>query len=94
MRYRRDIPDGDKQLLDQTIAHVIEHLSGAAHPQDDPTPHSLIDMQVVNHVDGDPDLVSVIGSLDVAPVAPYLRSDFDPYLNIDVDLLRSSGLRS
>jgi hypothetical protein len=82
MRYRRDIHRGDQDLLRLTVAHVVEHLLGAADPYDDPSRSKhLVNMQVIDHVDGDPEVVSVIGALDVAPCAPYLEPDFDPSLD-------------
>lgn len=83
IRYRRDIPAGDDHLINETIAHVSEHLRGAADPNDDPflVDSDLVDVRVVPHVDGDEDLVSVIGVLDAAPVASYLHPDFDPSLD-------------
>lgn len=80
IRYRRDIPGGDEQLISDTVQHVSEHLRGAANSYDDPylIDSDLVDVRVVSHVDGDESLVSVIGSLDAAPVASYLQPDFDP----------------
>lgn len=80
MRYRRDIPRGDRQLIAETVDHVIDHLRGAADPHDDPTQieRDRVNIEILDHVDGDPNLISVIGELDAAPVVHYLSPDFDP----------------
>lgn len=77
MRYRQDVPrDAD---LDAAAEHVRMHLAGAVDHNDDPSRRQDdVVVNVIDHVDGNVDLVSVIGEIDGEPDAPYLRPDFDP----------------
>lgn len=78
MRYRRDVPR-DTDDAASTVEHVVAHLAGAVHPGDDPGAcHQEVTVSVVDHLDGDPDVVSVIGELDAEPDACYLRDSYDP----------------
>lgn len=76
LRYTRDIPEASTQdHVDNTVKHVRAHLSGVADQDDDPTTRAE-DVRVrTEHRDG---RIWVIGELDAAPVAAYLRDDFDP----------------
>lgn len=79
MRYRRDVPRDDPDVIEATILHVREHISACCDPDDDE--HALADavrIEVTEHVDGDPALVSIIGEIDAQPDAAYLRSDYQP----------------
>lgn len=79
MRYRRDVPRSDQDAIDAETEHVRAHLSACCNPDDDE--HALADqvtVTVTDHVDGDPDLVSVIGDIAAEPAAPYLRDDYEP----------------
>lgn len=79
LRYRRDVPVDDPEALDATIAHVRAHLSAVADTDDDPdTRAEDVTVRVEAHPDTDSGLLCVIGELDAAPDAPYLRDDYDP----------------
>lgn len=79
MRYRRDVARGDWPAIASEVEHVRAHLSSVADADDDPeTNADDVRIEVVDHVDGDLALVSVIGELDAEPNAPYLRPGFDP----------------
>lgn len=77
MRYRRDVPRGTD--LSEVTSHVVEHLAGAVNPNDDPADRRTeVRVEITDHRDGKPGMVSVIGGIDGKPNAHYLRPDFDP----------------
>lgn len=77
MRYRCDVPRGSD--LTAVARHIVEHLAGAIDPDDDPGEHrEEVHVGVYEHIDGDPDMVTVIGEIPGLPDAPYLREDYDP----------------
>jgi hypothetical protein len=83
MRYRRDIPlelvEADPDVFQQVARHIALHLLGAVDPHGDPTGgpgHPLITLY--REDDLTPGMVSLIGEVDAAPNAPYLRAGFDP----------------
>lgn len=77
IRYRRDVPADDQDAMDAATAHVRAHLSSVADPDDDPiTRAGEVVIDIGPHPDGEPGLVSITGSLDAEPTAPYLRSDY------------------
>lgn len=79
LRYRRDVPADDPDTITTETEHVRVHLAAIADTDDDPTTHADdVTVRVVDHIDGDPALVSIIGELDATPDAPYLRDDYDP----------------
>ena len=81
MRYRRDLPDADPDVIAETVEHVREHLAAVADPDDDPA--GLLDEVTVGvfaHADGG---VSVLGELDADPVAPYLDPGYNPAADDD-----------
>jgi hypothetical protein len=91
MRYRRDVPAGDYVAVASEIDHVRAHLSSIADVDDDPhTRSNDVHVAVYSHIDGDSSLVSIIGTLDAEPQAPYLRSDFDPYTDDQWEFTRYS----
>lgn len=94
IRYRRDAPAADQSSIDATVAHVRAHLSAVADADDDPRTHADNVVITIEPHSDDPELLSVTGVLDAEPDAPYLRSDFDPYRNVDSGTLRAAGLRS
>jgi hypothetical protein len=79
MTYRRDVPRDDRAAIDVELAHVRDHLAAIADANDDPNNHrEWVRTRIVGHVDGDANLVTIIGELNARPVAPYLRDDYDP----------------
>lgn len=78
MRYRQDVPRGAD--LTQVARDIVAHLAAAADPNDDPHGDAREDVvvNVYEHIDGDPDMVTVIGEISAQPDAPYLRTDYDP----------------
>jgi hypothetical protein len=83
VRYRRDIAcDIDVETRKNVIQHIVEHLYSVIDPGDDPASdlatQTPVTIEVVDHVDGDPNLMSIVGTVDADPVASYLSSDFDP----------------
>lgn len=87
MRYRRDVPRDDQAAIDSETEHVRDHLAAVADADDDPaTRREDVVITVVDHVDGDPNVVSVIGFLNAEPNAPYLRPDYQPDDTTDGEL--------
>lgn len=79
MRYRRDVPRDDQTAIATEIEHVRAHLSACCDPDDDQDAlASRVAITIEDHVDGDPELVSITGEIDAEPIAPYLRDDYDP----------------
>ncbi len=79
MRYRRDAPRDDQAAVDAETEHVRAHLSACATPDDDPDARAEdVHLEVTAHVDGDPNMVSIVGEINAEPIAPYLRDDYDP----------------
>lgn len=79
LMYRRDVPGDDANAITAETEHIRDHLAAVADADDDPATHrGSVQIHVVDHVDGDPQLVSIIGFLRAVPDAPYLRADFDP----------------
>lgn len=77
MRYRRDVPAGVD--LAEVARHVVAHLAGATHPDDDPGPYSHDVAVTVGYHDERPsELVTVVGEIDGEPDASYLREGYDP----------------
>ena len=86
MRYVRDVPAGNDEALEAERAHVVAHLSAVADADDDPETNSDdVRIWTERHPD-DPGLLRIVGELDAAPDAPYLRPDFDPLAGVDPDL--------
>jgi hypothetical protein len=88
MRYRRDVRrDEPPEAIAAETEHVREHLAMVADYDDDPTTHAAdVVVRVLDHIDGDPELISIVGELDAEPDAPYLRPGYDP--DADDDGLR------
>lgn len=78
MRYRQDVPRGTD--LTQVARDIVAHLAGAVDLHDDPTGdvREEVEVKVYEHIDGNPDMVTVIGEIPAQPDAPYLREDYDP----------------
>lgn len=77
MRYRQDV----RRTADlrEVIEHVRLHLAGAVDDNDDPSPRQGdVTVEILDHLDGDVNLVSVVGEIDGDLSATYLRSDFIP----------------
>lgn len=82
LRYRRDVP-ARQEMIDPTIEHVRDHLAAIANSDDDPrVRRDEVRISVGPHVDGDPDLVTILGELDAEPDAPYLRDGWTPEQDI------------
>lgn len=87
MRYRRDIPialieqRGLNAVADEVIHHIVDHLLGAAHPDDNPRGFRPGDAPLITAYREDdlsPGCVSFIGEIEAEPNAPYLKPGFDP----------------
>jgi hypothetical protein len=79
VKYRRDVPRDDQEAIDAETGHVRAHLSACCDPDDDETALAEhVTVTVVEHPDGHPYLVSIVGEIDAEPDAPYLRDDYDP----------------
>src|SRR5690242_18992005 len=86
MRYRRDIPlalieQRGAVVFDEVVRHIMEHLLGAAHPDDDPRGFKPGDAPLATlyrEDDLEPGYISLIGEINAEPNAPYLKPDFDP----------------
>src|SRR4051794_9494088 len=77
MEYPRDLPAGyTPGQLALTEDHVRLHLASVADPNDDPGPR--LDDVVLVHRALPGGGLRVVGFLDAAPTAPYLRPGFDP----------------
>lgn len=85
MEYTRDLPeDATQDQVDGTLKHVRDHLASIADSDDDPTTRSE-DVEVrVERVDGK---IRITGYLDAEPDAPYLKDDYDPYEDVESELL-------
>lgn len=79
MRYRRDVSADDEAAIDAEKVHVRAHLSACVDSDDDPDARGDdVKIEMLAHVDGNPNLVSIIGEIDGEPEAPYLRKDYTP----------------
>lgn len=78
MRYRRDVPRGTD--LVEVSRHIVAHLAGAVTAASGDPGEAAEDVRVnvYEHIDGDPEMVTVIGEIPSEPDAPYLRPDFNP----------------
>lgn len=85
MEYTRDLPeDATQDQVDGTLKHVRDHLASIADSDDDPTTRSE-DVEVrVERVDGK---IRITGYLDAEPDAPYLKEGYDPYEDVESELL-------
>jgi hypothetical protein len=84
LRYSRWLPrDMVPDAVPEVEAHVREHLSAVADPNDEPTRADEVE---ISHEDAEDergvDGVLVIGELDAEPDAPYLRPGFTPEQDI------------
>jgi hypothetical protein len=94
MRYRRDVPRDDQDAIDAETAHVRAHLSACCDPGDDEDARAdevTVTVTVVDHVNGHPYLVSIVGEIDAEPDAPYLREGYDPDADTEHEFRRYSG---
>lgn len=84
MRYRRDVRHDDLAAIVAEWEHIVAHLSSIAAEDDDPeTNADDVRVTIGAHVDGDPEMVSILGTLDAEPNAPYLREDYNPAADDD-----------
>lgn len=84
MRYSRHLPeDATQDQVDETIAHVLAHLSAVAAADDDPETNADDVTVRTEHQNG---RIEIIGELDAEPDAPYLKADFDPYDGVSDEL--------
>lgn len=90
MQYRRDVRAAEgPHVIRAEREHVREHLAMVADYDDDPTTHAdSVIVEIVPHVDGDPEMYSIIGTLDAEPDAPYLRVGFDPAADTEFVFVR------
>lgn len=93
LEYQRDVPaDSPDEVIELEKEHVREHLAAIADSDDDPTTHAdQVHVWVERHPDSD-DLLRIKGTLDADADAPYLKSDYQPFKDIDPELLRSAGI--
>jgi len=85
MRYRRDVPASDQSAIDVEIEHVRAHLSACTTPDDDSDANAaFVNVAITSHLDGDPDMMSIVGEIDAEPIAPYLSDDYDPAAELPV----------
>lgn len=84
MRYRRDVRRDDLEGIVAETAHIIAHLSSIAAHDDNPhTNAEDVSVTVTEHPDGDVSWISIIGTLDATPSAPYLQPGYDPATDDD-----------
>jgi hypothetical protein len=88
LRYSRWSP---REVLPEVETHVRQHLSSVADPFDDPTAHPA--NVRITHIEQDGGVL-IVGELDAEPDAPYLREDYEPYRDVDAEILRAAGLES
>lgn len=87
LTYQRDLPaDSPDEAIEETKAHVREHLASIADADDDPSTHAgQVRVWMARHPD-DPSMIRVEGQLDAEPDAPYLKGDYDPWAGVDPEL--------
>jgi hypothetical protein len=87
MEYTRDIHvNASYEDKEATIQHVRDHLAAIADSDDDPTTRRE-DVEVELVADGD--VLHVRGFLDAEPDAPYLKEDFEPFKNVNPELMKA-----
>jgi hypothetical protein len=72
-----------QEMAGEVAGHVRAHLSSVATEGDDPERYAA-DVDIVVVADGEGVLIT--GHLDRAPVADYLRDDYDPYDGVPDEL--------
>jgi hypothetical protein len=71
---------------EETIKHVRDHVAAVADADDDPTTRAE-DVEVRLEAEGA--IIHVRGFLDAEPDAPYLKEGFEPFKNVDPELLKA-----
>jgi hypothetical protein len=91
--YLRDIPrDSPDEVYARTKEHVRDSLAAIADADDDPsTRRDDVEVWLEQHPD-DPALVRVVGRIDAPARAPYLAADYEPFADVNDDLLDAAGV--